>query len=282
MGKKRLIEVGVLIGCGLFFLALGLYVYWTDYFNRCRFFSYSFQGTDIFTTQVFAGVFILSGSVITILGGLTAFRVKVSWWRIASVLLFVSLFLPWWQWGFRRFSLGTPEERRGTVTANNFLFGFLAGKSFPLPDPFSLRHFQFTWDICFIPYLTLESAAYFWQFGNILIGSWSDVLLVRVLCCVIFGMVLSTSVLGWSNRKKRRLIGVVTGCAGIVLFMAWLFLAWSVFGLGERFYSYFLLDPWRHSFLSFGFFATVVGVIILAVSLFMKDVEKTLNLHLAS
>jgi hypothetical protein len=288
MGKKRLIRVVILIGCGLFFLALGLHVCWIDY-NRSRFFSYGFKGTDVFATQVFTGVFIVSGFVITILGGLVAFKAKIFWWKIASVLLLVSLLLPWWQWSYRWVS-AIPEDGGGMFSAHSFLFGFLAtsffSRGFRLRDLSFIQNIWFISDISFVPYLTLGSASQSWPFVSVLVREpWLNVSLVRALCYVVLWLLFSTSVLGWSSKKKLRLIGAFIGWASIIFFMIWLYLAWSGFGLGERWFigsvnPYFGFVPNRgYSFLSFGFFAAMMGIIILTVSLFMKDMQKISNVN---
>lgn len=289
MGKKRLKEIsviivimGAIIGSGLFSLALGLYVYWVNYFDRSnQILSLWNHETYFWVAHVSIGVLILLGSVIAILGGLMAFRVKVFWWRIASILLFVSLFLPWWQWSLQSFGISYDSQSLFSdwelVSAHNFLFGFLR-------TSLSAFNLDLSWDIRFIPYLTLESGARSSPFDVLISGSWLNSLLVRTLCYLVFGPILLTSILGWSKKKKRRLIGVIIGSASIILFVAWLFLALSAFGLGYYFgpsvNPYFLLFSrhW-HSFLSLGFFTAVIGVIILTVSLFMKDLENTLNVH---
>lgn len=271
MDKKRLIEIGVLVGCGLFFLVLGLYVYWINYFN----FDYPFfmaTQNDILITQVFVGVFIPLGSVITILGGLRAFRVEAFWWKIGSLLLLVSLLLPWWQWSFRWHSMNLNSPGSGVVSGHNFLFG-----CFRTSSSLFMRDRLFTYDTRFFPYLTLEERAeYYSPLHKLSIhGPWLSTSLVRVSCYVVFGLILSSGVLGWFSKKKQRLVGAMTGCGGGILFMVWVFLAWSAFGL-EWFCGglspYFVFVPgFGYSFLSFGLFAAVTGITILTLSLATKE-----------
>jgi hypothetical protein len=267
MGKKRLIKIGAMIGFGLFFLVLGLYAYWIIHFNY--FFSYRFDWTYV-SYEALIGVAILSGFALTVLGGLAAFRVKLPWWRIASFLLFVSLILPWWQWSFR-VPNAIPEVRSAMWETHNFLFGFSETNV----------HLGFRNILArsFSTYLVLKGSTYSWPFDQLIVEPWLNAFLVQILCYVVFGLILSTTVLGWSGKKKQRSIGVITGCASLVIFMIWVFLAWSAFGLSSVYRDimnpYFVLRPYGYSFLSSGFFVALIGIIVLVISFFVKDVART-------